>query len=398
MVPSAADTVKVRTKAVLCGGAPTMTLKLNGTSVSSTPVSNTSFQDLVFPLSKAVSGSEKVDIVFSNDLKASGCDRSFYIDQVKFASSGSVTPPPPSSSGASLGVFAGQDGGDGGAWESSTMKAVHQFESLTASTTAATKPKMVHMFYPFYISGSCANLPPGPGTAIREGYAPLLTLEFNNWGGGSTPPMTYANILSGTFDACFRKYAQQMKALSSPMYLRMFHEMNGDWYPWAVAGHESEHIQAWRRIHDILASEGATNVKMVWCPNTRDFVDAGPYANYYPGDAYVETLCLDGYNWGSPWHSFDEIYRSSYNEITALPSSDPVVIGEYGSHTGPGDKAQWITDTRNTVKSGAYPRLAVLNYFNQNVDGATWAVNSSQASLDAYKAFVADPYYQSSLP
>lgn len=282
------------------------------------------------------------------------------------------------------------------------MTAVHQFENLTGATSAATKPKMVHMFYPFYISNSCANLPPGPATAIREGYSPLLTLEFVNYNGGSTPAMTYANINNGTFDACWHAYAQQMKGLQGNIYLRLFHEMNGDWYSWSVKGHEAEHIQAWRRIHDIFTSEGATNVKFVWCPNTRDFVDAGPYANYYPGDSYVDYLGLDGYNWGSAngssWKSFDQIYSSSYKEITSLPSSDPVMVGEYASHTAPGDKAQWITDARNIIKSGTYPRLKELTYFNQNADGASWQVDTTQASLDAYKAFVADPYYQSSMP
>jgi hypothetical protein len=442
MVPSAADTVKVRTKAVLCQGGPTMTLKLNGTSVSSTTVSNTSFQDLAFPLSQAVSGSEKVDIVFSNDLKASGCDRSFYIDQVEFTSSGSVPPPPPppppppaaqcadgvdndsdgkvdypadpgctdasdndetdsapppSGSGASLGVFAGQNGGDGGAWESSTMTAVHQFESQSG-----VHPKMVHMYYPFYISGSCAKLPPGPATAIREGYAPLLTLEFTNYGGGKAPAFTYANINNGTFDACFRAYAQQAKGLSGPLYLRIFHEMNGGWYSWKVAGQEQAHINAWRRIHNIFASGGASNVKMVWCPNTRDFVDAGPYANYYPGDDYVETLCLDGYNWGTTgggWKTFDTIYSSSYNEMAALSSSDPIIIGEYGSdEDAPAgtSKAAWMSDHQAAVKN--YSRIKVLNWFNQIADSANWPVTSSASALAAYQQFAADSYNQSSMP
>jgi len=153
---------------------------------------------------------------------------------------------------------------------------------------------------------------------------------------------------------------------------------------------------------DIFRAQGANNVKFVWCPNERFSGDGGPYRNYYPGDAYVDYLCLDGYNWGSangsPWQSFNQIYRDSYDEIAALPSSDPVMIGEYGSHTSPGDKAQWINDMRASVKTGTYPRLKVMNWFNQNRDNATWQVNSSQAVLDAYRAFAADPYFQAKAP
>ena len=223
-----------------------------------------------------------------------------------------------------------------------------------------------------------------------------------NYHGGKAPNLSYAGINSGSLDACFRHFANQAKALNGLLYLRRFHEMNGTWYPWAVAGKEQAHINAWRRMVDIFRAEGANNVKFVWCPNERFSGDAGPYANYYPGDAYVDYLCLDGYNWasanGSSWQSFNQIYRDSYDEIAALPSRDPLMIGEYASHTGPGDKAQWIKDMRASVKSGAYPRLRVMNWFNQNRDNATWQVNSSQAVLDAYRAFAADTYFQKRMP
>src|SRR5205085_4414037 len=103
------------------------------------------------------------------------------------------------------------------------------------------------------------------------------------------------------------------------------------------------------------AADGAGNVKTVWCPNTRYAGDAGAYANYYPGDAYVDYVCLDGYNWasanGSPWQSFDQIYAPSYAEITAL-SSKPLMVGEYASTEGAaGQKVQWIADAQALIKT-----------------------------------------------
>lgn len=315
-----------------------------------------------------------------------------------------VAPPPPSTASVALGVFAGQDGGDGGAWESSTMTAVHDFESLTGSTGTA-KPKLVHMFYPWYANSGCMQFPPGVATAQREGYTPMLTWEFSNYQANSQSAYTYDSILSGAHDACITQMAKGAAATGNPMILRLFHEMNGGWYNWGVnvgTNTPEKHIAAWQHVVDIFRAQGATNVNFAWCPNTRNFADAGPYSSYYPGDGYVDYLCMDGYNWGDangdPWQSFDTIYRSSYDEIAALPSSDPVIVGEYGSHTTPGDKAQWIKDVEDIVKSGAYPRLKELTYFNQNADGALWTVDTSQASLDAYKAFVADPYYQSAMP
>jgi beta-mannanase len=187
--------------------------------------------------------------------------------------------------------------------------------------------------------------------------------------------------------------------------IRLFHEMNGDWMPWGVGksgASNQDIINAWRHVHDIFVEEGATNARFVFCPNERYTIwqDSHPYADYYPGDAYVDYLALDGYNWGDarglPWYSFDEIFDQSYQELTALSSTKPVMIAEYASHTSPGDKAQWITDAQNVLKSGKYSRIKALLWFEDNQEGAKWRIDTSQSSIDAYKALAADPYFQPS--
>jgi Glycosyl hydrolase family 26 len=307
--------------------------------------------------------------------------------------------PSPDGGGAALGVFAGQDGGDGGTWETSTLTAVHAFERQVGD-----EPKMVHMFYSWYTDLGCAAFPPGPTTAIREGYAPLLTWEYSR-NRAIDRAYNYAAINAGTHDTCIRGFARGAAA-GGTVYLRPFHEMNSDWYSWGVAANgntPASHVAAWRHVVDIFRSEGANNVKFVWCPNIRNFKDAGPYASYYPGDAYVDYLCLDGYNWaeanGGTFRSFDALYRDSYAEITALSPSRPVMVGEFASHESTiGSKQQWITDARKAIKDGGYPRIKVLNWFNHNRDGATWQVDSSHDALDAYRALAADPYFQAPMP
>ncbi len=303
----------------------------------------------------------------------------------------------PDYSGVALGVLAGQNGGDGGAYEATTMSAVHTFEQQTNS-----KPKLVHMFYPMFNNSTCGALPAGPGTALREGYTPLLSWSFLNYG-GSNAGFDYAGILAGNFDACFRSFAQQAKALGGPLILRAFWEMNGGWFSWGIrvgTNTPQRHVQAFRRMVTLFREEGANNVKFAWCPNNR-FGEADAYASYYPSDAYVDYLCLDGYNWGtaqsSPWTSFEDIYAPSYAEITAL-SAKPLIIGEYLSHTAPGDKAAWIASMRTSVKSAKFPRIKVLTWFNKNQDGAVWQVDSSVAVQNAYKALAADPYFTSDIP
>ncbi len=305
-----------------------------------------------------------------------------------------LTPPPPR---VALGVMAGQNGGDGGAWETATLNAVHSFERQ-----AQSKPKLVHMFSPMFNNSNCVTLPTGLAIALREGYSPMLSWSFLNYG-GSNAGFDYAGLLAGSFDACIRSFARQAKALNSPLILRPFWEMNGDWFPWGIrvgTNTPQRHVQAFQRMVNLFRAEGADNVKFAWCPNNR-FGDPYAYASYYPSDTYVDYLCLDGYNWGTaqnqPWSSFEDIYGRSYAEITAL-GSKPLIIGEYATHTAPGDKAAWIVSMRNSVNSARFSRIKVLTWFNRNQDGATWQVDSSPAALDAYKALAADPYFSAAVP
>ena len=97
-----------------------------------------------------------------------------------------------------------------------------------------------------------------------------------------------------------RLWAQGLAEFGRPVYLRLFHEMNIAYAPWAYGtnGNTAEDlIVAWRYVHDRFRRAGATNVRWVWCPNTED--DRIGYRALYPGDAYVDWFGVDGYNGGT---------------------------------------------------------------------------------------------------
>jgi hypothetical protein len=295
-----------------------------------------------------------------------------------------------------LGTFPGNQYGNP-AWDTN-LQALKEYQNLTAST-----PKYVEVFHAFSGNGSFLGLPPAISTLVAGGYVPVITWEAQDYATGQI--YTPHDIAAGTYDSYIRSYARQVGALGKEVDIRLFHELNGNWMLWSVGSSEASNqdvIDAFRHVHDIFNAEGATNAKFVFNPNERYTLwsDSHPYADYYPGDSYIDYLALDGYNWGSsnslPWTSFDQLFAQSYQELTALSSTKPVMVAEYASHTSPGDKAQWITDTRNIVKSGKYPQIKALVWFESNQDGALWRVDTSQASLDAYKALAADPYFQPS--
>jgi beta-mannanase len=178
--------------------------------------------------------------------------------------------------------------------------------------------------------------------------------------------------------------------------------MNGNWFPWAegVNGNApGQYVAAWRHVHDLFASAGATNVTWVWCP----YVDPGGsmtnLASEYPGDAYVDWTALDGYNWGTNpaapkgWRSFDQLFSSSYEEIAkSVAPSKPMMIGEVGSSELGGSKAAWIEEMLETVPTD-YPQVRALLWFDKYDDGMDWPLETSATAEAAFAHGIQDPMY-----
>lgn len=246
----------------------------------------------------------------------------------------------------------------------------------------------------------------GAEDIYQRGHAQIITWQPQDYTTSSEDPhYSLDTILSGHHDAYIRQYARDVATWGRPVYLRPFHEMNGDWYPYGAGknGNTPEKlVSAWQKVHRMFAEEGATNVKWVWSSNVGapSYVPQHPIMSYYPGDAYVDWIGLDGYNSaaasGLPWYSFDELYSQSYQEITAI-TQKPLMIAEVGSHTSPENKAIWIEAMREVVPI-KYPRIRALSWFHQDRDGALWRFNTSQASKEAYQAMAADTRWHGHLP
>jgi Glycosyl hydrolase family 26 len=241
------------------------------------------------------------------------------------------------------------------------------------------------------------------GWDVANGRIPMISQGDS----GFTGTNILDAINNGSQDAIIRAHADHIKAFGKPLFYRLFWEMNGDWEPYNEA-HTStpgthdgtdKYVRAWRRIHDIFQQEGATNAAFVWCPNASD----GPktaenhWTRYYPGDAYVDWVCADGYNRGTArsWSSW-ETFESDFAAIYADYPQKPFMVGETSSVEQGGDKAQWIRDTANTLKT-KMTRIKAFVWFSRGPGAQSpedWRADSSASSLAAYAAMGADPYFK----
>lgn len=187
-----------------------------------------------------------------------------------------------------------------------------------------------------------------------------------------------------------------------PVFLRTMHEMNGGWYSWGVSYQGSDgrrpntdasYREAWIKIHNAFSSRCGDKVKFVWAVNHYSVGDGVTVMGTYPGDAYVDLIGIDGYNWGSRaewgWQGFETLFRATYCKILERVQSKPIVIPEVGSTESGGDKPAWIRDLFASMQRYGHLRGFVWLHdskFEVEVAGEMdWPVDSSPASLFAFQ-------------
>ncbi|WP_273838481.1 S8 family serine peptidase [Halococcus sp. PRR34] len=193
----------------------------------------------------------------------------------------------------------------------------------------------------------------------------------------TTPDDIEVRIGNGNYDDYIDNWASRLQnALAGSSgrqaYLRLAHEMNGDWYPWSptVGGSTPQsYVGMWRRVHSRFDPQGiGDDLQWMWCVNAED---VGSYTaeQLYPGNGYVDWQGVDGYNWGrsqswSSWDSPDSIYGGMFDRLSGL-GNKPICVAEFASSSkvsggyDPQRKNEWIRDA--------------LAYFeNQGIDMWCW--------------------------
>ena len=221
------------------------------------------------------------------------------------------------------------------------------------------------------------------------GAVPELTWEpWDPAAGVDQPAYALDRIASGAHDAYLKRWATQVRAWGGPLVIRFAHEMNGDWYPWAEGVNTNgpgDHAAAWRHVVGIFRKAKVTNVTWSWSANV-PYPGSTPLASLYPGDAYVDRVGLDGYNWGttqswSSWQSFGDVFGPGVAELQSI-TTRPVHVNETAAPEGAGgDKAAWIADMWAWLD--AHPEVRGVTWFSL-LKEADWRIDSSEASLAAW--------------
>ena len=288
------------------------------------------------------------------------------------------------------------------------------FESLAGKNIA------IEMFFKGWPGDKVPDFPIAKCTQIdNNGAIPHIT--WMPQVSGSPYPLT--SIINGSYDSYINGYAVQVKNWGKPLFIRLGHEFNGDWYTYGgalngggtltgfgdptKADGPERFIAAYQRVHDLFEAQNVDNVVWVWCPNNGSSPNETwnvPEA-YYPGDSYVDWIGFDGYNFGtsqtwSGWTSFFNVFNSLYTKFKTYDK--PIMLGEFASVEQGGSKSQWITEGYLTWLKFGYPKIKAATWFHiSKLEGGVltdWRINSSALSLSAYQSAIADPYFLEAVP
>jgi hypothetical protein len=308
----------------------------------------------------------------------------------------------PSGKGALLGVWIGGSG--------TTRE--QQWQRFLTREQQLGRPLDVFGTHYGAPAGTCYNVAPFTG-----GYEQLAWEHGANALVSWTPSATLDQIVAGQFDACYRDVAARFQSFAHPVFLRTMWEFNGSWYPWSYGGDSAKFVAAWRRIVGIFRAQGATNVNFVWAPAEGWYRGDAPKSyQAYPGDAYVDWVASDGYNWFTSsawcgamddphagWCQFEEIFHGSLQATKSVEldfrGRKPYMVAETGSvedAATPGRKGEWFRNARDAIKA-RFPGLMAFVYFDQDLttgEGVNWSLETSPSALDGFRDLAQDAYFR----
>jgi hypothetical protein len=220
---------------------------------------------------------------------------------------------------------------------------------------------------------------------------------------------TLARIEAGAFDRPLARWAQAAAASGVPLMAEFGTEVNGDWFPWngrynGGAGVGPARFRAaFRHIVRLFRANRAWNVTWVFHADAAGAPAAAwnHFERYYPGDAYVDWVGLSAYGAitnTDRWQSFTQALGNSYARA-ALMTRRPLAILETAADQEPGhDKAAWIRDAFAAIRSGRYPRIKAISWWDERFPNdhgppSDLRINSTPTRLTAYRAATANPYF-----
>jgi mannan endo-1,4-beta-mannosidase len=194
---------------------------------------------------------------------------------------------------------------------------------------------------------------------------------------------TFSDIAAGTYDAYLETYADSVRDFGHAVVIGFGHEMNARWYSWGY-GHvkAKTFVAAWQHIVNLFRAEGADNVTWLWTIN-RDTRGSGPIATWWPGQAYVTWVGIDGF-YIRPSDTFNNVFGRTIRQVRTF-TQKPILLSE----TAVGPSADPLGNITNLFNGLAQYNLLGLVWFDlaqdHGVDQQDWQIEGHLPAENAFR-------------
>jgi hypothetical protein len=233
--------------------------------------------------------------------------------------------------------------------------------------------------------------------AANGAKAIQITLQIQSTESGfdptNAPAYNTPAVIAGTHDGFLVSFFQNLAIWMAAhptieVQVRVFHEMDGNWYPWGANNGDGNNgntasslLDAWMHVWNIKLS-WCPMAQMVWCPDRYSTSTNSVLLDAcYPGDTNVNYTGVDAYNWGPStlgprgWQTPSQIFSQTKTWLDA--KAPPSIICEVGCPFAPagsfadgtGDKDAWIASLRTYLNG--WTKLA----------GFTWEQNKNKDNV-----------------
>jgi hypothetical protein len=221
----------------------------------------------------------------------------------------------------------------------------------------------------------------GQQWAKKTGHTVFVSIKSRRKNGAKIPWRDIAGARPGSpLWADMQRQAQEIKRFGAVVYVVFNHEPDAKTS--APMGRPADFIAAWRHLISTYRAAGVRNARYVWTVTGWSFArSAGRGLTeadlYYPGDAYVDDIAGDTYNWNTcqsasgRWQSPAELFDPERRFGLRHPAKGLMLL-EWGSvedPAHPGRKAQWLRDAARVLTSPAYRQFRAALYWDDQHTG-----------------------------
>jgi hypothetical protein len=239
------------------------------------------------------------------------------------------------------------------------------------------------------------SLPDATDRSWRDsGHLVLVDLRARNF---STNAYTsWATIAGGSQDAYLRQVAASLKAFGSRIFFSFNQEPEQELEKGTqVAGTAADYVAAYRHIHDVFASAGVTNVVYVWW-TMGCTCHLAWYPSLYPGDAYVDWISYDPYNFNACHGAANKSVADSLTPFyrwlgeNHLGDGKPLMLSEFGANGA--SQGSWYSGVGTVLKT--LPRIKAAIEFDSAPGGCDTRITASTDDWNGFASIAADPYFR----